>query len=213
MFSAYQTTLEAAPTHHTSSPYKVAFLTGLSNPRSCALSNIQKHFLTSLEVPEHYKLYLNFPYLPSTGEENEPLWKASLHNTHQFFSIALHRTAARHHLENLASSTDALILITGSCGLEILNIALTSEVAKKLNHVYALGPVAWQQPVYPRTLLQGSSDYLSKSFFRNADRYLDDIHHMNYLESDSIFKFINQHLKQLVSTSSNDSRTSLARAL
>lgn len=214
MFGAYQTTLKTHPAHHSKTLYKIAFLTGLSDPRSCALSKLQKHFLASLELPESYKLYLNFPYLPSVGIENEPLWKASLHNTHQFLSIRFHRATACRHLENLANSTSNLILITGSCGLEILNIALTSTFAKKLEHVYALGPVAWQRPAYPCTLIQGSSDYFSKLFFRNADMYIDDIHHMNYLESASVFKFINQHLKQLVGTSSNDSPdTSLAQVL
>lgn len=196
MFSAYKRMLETTPANHPPTKYKIAFLTGLSNPRSCAISKVQKQFLNSLELPEIYKLCLNFPYIPADGEEDTPLWKASFYNTHQFFSISSSRALVREHLLQLTNSTEKLALITGSCGLEILNVGSSEEIIKKILHVYALGPVAWQKPDYPCTLIQGSSDYISKLFFRKVDLQVNDIHHMNYLENKSVFDFINQHSQQ-----------------
>jgi hypothetical protein len=207
MFSAYQRMLETSPAHHSKTNYKIAFLTGLSNPESCALSKIQKQFMTKLESPETYKIYLNFPYIPSIGEENEPLWRASLHNTQQFFSIPTHQRLARRHLEELAKAANHLIFITGSCGLEILNVSLSEEVANKTLHVYALGPVAWQKSTYSCTLIQGSSDYISKLFFRKVDFQPNDVNHMNYLESIEVFEFINRHSRQLITTFSSNLQT------
>jgi hypothetical protein len=199
----YKRLLETPPAHHLKTTYKIAFLTGLSNPRSCALSNVQKQFMKKLELSETYKLYLNFPYIPSEGEEHEPLWRASLHNTQQFLKVSSYRMLAGEHLKRLAKTTDHLLVITGSCGLEILNVALTDEVKKKLLHVYALGPVAWQKPVYPCTLIQGSSDFISKLFFRLADIQPNDVNHMDYLGSQKVFEFVNEHTKQLLKTASS----------
>jgi hypothetical protein len=203
MSSSYKKMLETPPAHHPKTSYKIAFLTGLSNPGSCALSKVQKRFMASLELPEIYKLYLNFPYLPSEGEENEPRWKASLHNAQQFMNVHSLRALIQTHLTQLARTADALVFITGSCGLEVLNVGLNDEVTKKILHAYALGPVAWQKPGYPHTLIQGSSDYISKLFFRNVDFQPSDVSHMNYLESKSVFDFINQHSQGLLNTSSS----------
>jgi hypothetical protein len=204
MFSTYQRMLETPPAHHQKSKYKIAFLTGLSNPQSCALSKIQKQFMAALELPESYKLYLNFPYIPSGGEEREPLWKASLHNTRQFLSASLYRALVQEHLTHLASSTEQLVLITSSCGLEILNVGLSEQLTKKFLHVYALGPVAWQKPNHPCTLIQGSSDLISKLFFRNIDIQPSDVNHMNYLDSKEVFECINNHSQQLLTIFSSE---------
>jgi hypothetical protein len=210
MLSAYKRMLETPPAHHLKSKYKIAFLTGLSNPQSCTLSKIQKQFMAALELPEIYKLYLNFPYIPSGGEEREPPWKASLHNSLQFLTITSLRALIHTHLVHLANTTEHLILITGSCGLEILNAGLNDEVTKKILHVYALGPVAQQNPddsiQYPCTLIQGSSDLISKLFFRNVAIQPSDVNHMNYLESKEVFEFINNHSQQLLTIFSSKSR-------
>jgi hypothetical protein len=204
MFTTYKRMLESPPAHYPATQYKIAFLTGLSNPNSCALSKVQKQFLARLELPEIYKLYLNFPYVLSKGEENEPLWKASLHNTQQFLNAHSYKNFIRAHLVHLANTTEHLILIAGSCGLEILNVGLNDEATKKILHVYALGPVAWQKPGYPCILIQGSSDYISKLFFRKVAFQPPDVNHMNYLESKSVFDHINRHSQQLLNTFSSE---------
>jgi hypothetical protein len=205
MFSSYKKMLETSPAHHPKTKCKIAFLTGLSNPKSCALSKAQKKFLAALELPEFYKLYLNFPYMPSEGEENEPLWKASLHNAQQFLNTNSLRVLIQSHLTQLASTTDSLIFITGSCGLELLNVGLSDKAIKKVLHVYALGPVAWQKHNYPCTLIRGSSDHISKLFFGKVDSQPSDVNHMNYLESKEVFDFINNHAQQLSTISSRKS--------
>lgn len=203
MFTAYKRMLESSPARHQTTKYKIAFLTGLSNPKCCALSKVQKQFMTRLELSENYKLYLNFPYIPSQGEENEPLWKASLHNAQQFLNSNSYQKLIRAHLIHLANTAERLIFITGSCGLEILNTGLSDGVTKKLLHVYALGPVARQKPNYPCTLIQGSSDHISKLFFRKVAVQPNDVNHMNYLESRSVFELVNTHSQELLSAFSD----------
>jgi hypothetical protein len=205
MFTAYKRMLESPPAHHPKSKYKIALLTGLSNPKSCSLSKVQKQFMAKLELPENCKLYLNFPYISAEGEENEPLWKASFHNAQQFIKASSHRDLMRVQLTHLANTTEHLIFITGSCGLEILNVGLHKDVVRKVLHVYALGPVAWQKPDYPCTLIQGSSDYISKLFFRKTDMQPNDVNHMDYLESKRVFDFINRHSQQLMTKLSSKS--------
>lgn len=203
MFSSYKRMLETRPAHHPATKYKIAFLTGLSNPQSCALSKVQKLFLKKLELPEIYKLYLNFPYIPSEGRENTPLWKASFHNMQQFLTVHSYRALVQEHLNELVNSTEHLVFITGSCGLEILNIGLSEKASRKILHVYALGPVAWQKPRCPCALIQGSSDFISKFFFRKINLQPNDVNHMNYLESKEVFEFINTHSRQLLTTASS----------
>jgi hypothetical protein len=188
------------PVQHPYSPVKVAFLTGLSNPKSCALSALQKQFMARLELPQTYKVHSNFPYHPCQGEENEPLWKASIANTRQFLQLrrAYYRQHLRGHLDSFAASCDKLILLTGSSGLSLLNVALTDTANKKMAHVFAFGPVAWQLPKVSCTLIQGSQDYLSRWFFKNVDYRIDGLNHLDYLCHPEVFSVINQSIKHYV---------------
>jgi len=196
-----------APAKHHYSQVKIAFLTGLSYPNSCELSTVQKVFLSRINCCETWKVYQNFPYI----DQEKPLVQASkfapeilttsVANIKQYFAASSlnYKTAARKHLIQLAASTEHLFLIVGSCGLEILNHALTSEVSKKLRYVFAFGAVARSLPSYNYTLIQGSQDYISKAFFRKAHRVVPSLGHLGYLENAVVFEHINSALEQELS--------------
>jgi hypothetical protein len=172
------------PASHRYTPGKVLLISGLSDPTSCALSLVQKGFLASLAVPETWKIYRNFPCLP--GPEAEPrvaLWRASLANLRQFLlaSRRAYRQAAGKHWEALTASTEELIVITLSCGLEIVNNCLAVCPRRCQVRVLALGPVAWELPSVPHTLIQGSHDHISRVFFRTVHVLMPGVGHMDYL--------------------------------
>ena len=188
------------PVNHSYTPIKIAFITGLSNPKSCSLSKIQKQFMSKLELPKNYKLYSNFPYFPTDGEEDEPLWKASIENVRQYFYCRqpLYQQQLSLHLESLAASCDQMIFLAGSCGLEMLNVALSGASRQKVVHVFAYAPIAQKYPEYPCTFMQGSRDYLSKVFFKPLDKPILGLGHMDYLEHPDVFEMIQQGLQHYV---------------
>jgi hypothetical protein len=187
------------PAKHRFSQIKIAFVTGLSNPHRCCLSRVQKEFINRLEFPA-YKLDYNFPFIPADGEENETLWKASMNNIKQFLSYPSkeYKKHLRLHLDHFTASCDQMIFLAGSCGLELLNVALSSQSREKLLHVFAYGPVARQHPDYPCTLIQGSKDYLSRFFFKHPDERLSTVGHMDYLQHPRVFEIIQQRLPAYV---------------
>lgn len=176
--------LHLPPVEHPVTPVKVVLLSGLSDPATCALSYIQTQFLASLDVPEAWKVYRNFPYVACTLPRGDPpLWRASLRNLRQFLHAGRppYRDAARQHWQALAASTDRLVVITLSCGLEIVNHCIEPTAAGPALEILALGPVAWKAPPVSCTLVQGERDYLSKLFFRNCPVTLEGLGHMDYL--------------------------------
>jgi hypothetical protein len=177
---------------------KVAILSGLSDPSSCALAASQTRFLKGLDLPDEFKIYRNFPYLPchdGPGRE-PPLWLASGRNLAQFLmaSAPRYRDAARRHWDALLDSAARLVVITLSCGLEIVNQCLAASGPCPALQLIALGPVAWRRPPVPCTLIQGSNDRISKLFFGRCELVLARVGHMGYLEDERVSRFINEIL-------------------
>ena len=181
-------------------PVKVAFLTGLSHPVSCRLSRDYQHFLAQLDCPEAWKMYLNFPYIPSQ-EDIDHVWivTASLANVRQFLGARSprYRQCAQRHLLNLLTSTDQVLLLVGSCGLEILNQAWTEAIAAHRITIVALGPVACRRPQASGLLVQGSRDLISRCFFQDVDVRLPDVGHMDYVRDRRVFELVRHSLSQL----------------
>ncbi len=171
---------------------------------------VQKQFLAGLHVPEAWKVYWNFPYLACPEGSDTPLWRASLHNFQQFIlaSGRRYRRAARAHSRTLVHSTEHLLVVALSCGLEILNSVLaagdgipgTGPHMLARIRVVALGPVAWKRPAVPHTLVQGEHDYLSKLFFRNVDVVLPRLGHMAYVQNPRVAQLVNESLCGSTST-------------
>lgn len=183
--------LSEPPTRHPFTPLKVVLLTGLSDPTTCALSAAQTRFMASLAAPETAKIYWNFPYLPSSQTRRDPpLWLASIRNFRQFFQAS--RPVYREHWRALAASAESLVVITGSCGLEIFNHC--REARDPVGHVFALGPVARARPAVPHTLVRGTRDPFPRVFFRKCDVELSGVGHMNYLDDSRVQRLINDYL-------------------
>ncbi len=185
------------PLIHPMTPAKVVLLSGLSDPANCGLSEIQRHFLGSLQIPESWKVYWNFPYVPGPHRwRPPPLWLASMRNLRQFVlaSCPGYRDAARRHWRALADSAGRLLVITLSCGLEIINHCLGPADASRSLHILALGPVAWRTPAVAHTLVQGSQDFVSRLFFRKSQVRVDGIGHLNYLQHERIWNLANNHV-------------------
>lgn len=164
----------------------VAFLSGQSDPGSSALSPEQESFMERAGVPVFQRLMVNFPY-PSKVDVHKrtPLLRACLNNASQYLGSRRPDFAMRHRedVERRFADYERVILLSGSCGLELLtNLQLPRELADRL-YVFAYGPVARN---LPRCALlwriQGKQDFISKWWCREVEHFVP-CHHMNYLST------------------------------
>jgi hypothetical protein len=172
-------------------------LHGLSDPSSCALTDGQLQFLARLDADEHEKLAANFPYVPCARPASRPpLWLASWRNTRQFLEAPRprYRDAARRHWRALADSCDELLVITLSCGLEILNQCIDAGDEQRAISVIALGPVARKAPPLDCTLVRGEGDRIAQWFFPESDIVLRGAGHMDYLRHPATLHLVNERL-------------------
>lgn len=190
-----------SPVTHAPTAVKVVLLSGLSDPSCCALSCSQQQFLDQLVLPRDSKIYANFPYhSPSKPEQASiPLVLASWRNLSQFLSAGRspYREHATAHWASLVASCQGLLVITISCGLEILNTCLSTGIRPKEIEVLALGPVAWSRPPVSHLLVRGSRDHVVNPFFRAVDVRLSGVGHLNYLQNATVIELANERLKRL----------------
>lgn len=190
-----------SPTCHAYSPVKIALLSGLSDPTTCALTEAQQRFFDALNVPETWKVRMNFPYVVNCNNVRPapPLWFASIQNLRQFLlaSRSRYHTAAHRHWQALRRSCERLVIVALSCGYEILRQCLAIEDVIPPSHVIALGPVGWKSAPFSCTLVQGSGDLISKLFFRSSDINLPGVGHMGYLEHPRVMQLTNDVLQIL----------------
>lgn len=162
-----------------------AFLTGQSNPAVNALSEGQRSFLDRTLESGHERLMRNFPYtdLP-TFEGQVPLWRASMNNSRQYLASRREAFASRYRpaVFSAFEGYQRVILLAGSCGLELLvNLRLPEEFLKRL-HVFAYGPVSRRLPDCEKLwLVQGDKDPISR-WWHSDPHHRIPCHHMNYLE-------------------------------
>ena len=134
---------------------QLAFLTGQSNPSCCALSPAQQTFGQALLAPGRVLHPRNFPYWPDTpAHQATPLWRASWYNTAHYLRSRRPDFAQRHAQDVLRLLADAshTVLLTGSCGLELLaNLHLPPEASRQIS-VLAYGPVARRTPACAQLL-------------------------------------------------------------
>lgn len=175
-------------------------MSGLSDPTTCALSAIQRRFMAAVEAPEGWKVYWNFPYVPCDRERRDPpLWLASVRNGWQYLlaSTPEYRAAARRHWRALADSAEHLVVVTLSCGLEILNHVLGPEDEGRSLAVIALGPVGSGRLRVPATLVQGTADYVSRLFFRRRDVSLPGVQHLEYFPHPRVLELTNRRVRHV----------------
>jgi hypothetical protein len=164
----------------------VGFITGHSVRGCTGLSHEQREFQRRSAVPQANWLQHNFPW-QETFPFPEPfrLLSASLNNVRHYFRSRTPGFRDQHRPEVLArfAQYDAVILLAGSCGLELLNnLELPAEMRQRL-HVFAYGPVSRCRPEAASSfLVQGRGDVISRAFHRHVDARFP-CPHMGYLES------------------------------
>ena len=189
------------PTTHPQARWKVVLLSGLSDPASTALSRSQHDFLDRLDLPAASRVDANFPYLPADRPEQRsvPLVLASWRNFRQFRGAARspYRDRAAAHWDALARSCDGLLVITLSCGLEILNACLQTGHRPQAIDVVALGPVAWGRPPVSHLLVRGARDPIANPWFRECDLWIPGVGHLDYLQSPAVLDLVRERLGRL----------------
>lgn len=177
---------QAPPVEFVPRDHRLVFVSGLSDPTSCALTQEQQHLLRQLPVSPDDVVPWNFPFLPGPQTVARPvgLLAASRANGAQF--LALRRTrqqaAVAAHWQRLFAATTRVTVITLSCGLEIVRQGLACrepEVGTQVR-VVALGPVAWRRPSWPCVLIRGARDWVSRLFIHRADYTIADLDHLGY---------------------------------
>jgi hypothetical protein len=182
-------------------PLQIAFLTGRSNPASCALSPEQSCFLKRLEHPERNVVEWNFPY--TSAEPFREIWipRAAYNNVVEYFRSRSPAFSRRFRpvVERLIAGAEHTVFLAGSCGLELFNNLFLGPTAEARCTVICYGPVGRRLPRYARTLVaQSAADFVSRAFFRRSDRRLS-CGHMAYLTDPGFMELCEAELTSLVS--------------
>jgi hypothetical protein len=177
------------------------FLTGQSDPTSCALSPVQQAFLDALPLPASARLSLNFPYRTDTPPwRHTPVLVGSVNNARQYARSRRPEFAAEYapHVQRLIVRARRTLILAGSCGLELLaNLHLPREALDTV-HVFAYGPTARRRPDCACVLVQGRRDWISRCWFR-ADTvdHRVDCFHRDYLQSPEVLRLCIEMVRKL----------------
>lgn len=188
--------------------HAIAWLTGQSAYQHAHLSPTQAALLRAVTPPGWVRVAANFPYnraaLAATYQPT-PLLTASVRNGAQFFaalgSRAFGRACARHLQPLLDATTQQLVLLCGSCGLQLFQAALPwLRVPPGLHiHLIGLGPVCLRHHPHPQvavTVVQGRHDWLSRGLCRLPCQHWVQAGHLDYAELAGLPTLIRQLLNQ-----------------
>jgi len=161
-----------------------AFITGHSFPDCSGLSREQLDFQRRSGIPPEHWLEYNFPYRQTYPyPERFSVLSASIHNVAHFLRSRRPAFKQRYRdaVAEILSPYEAVILLAGSCGLELLiNLDLPAEIRRRL-HVFAYGPVSLRRPETASLfIVQGKYDFISRFFHREAHQRIRCFH-MGYL--------------------------------
>lgn len=193
--------------------FKIVVVSGLSNPLSCELTPAQASLIALPELPSESVVTRNFPFcdqidaddsILSSYARKKPhqasLIRASYSNGLQFirtWSAEYHRNAIPH-WNALLHSVDHLLVISGSCGIQLLTSCKQLQGTFNKVHLLALGPVGLLRPTFPTVLLQGNRDWLSRAFFRSPDTIVHGVGHMDYWEHPQVREIAIQWLRDKI---------------
>jgi hypothetical protein len=183
--------------------YVVGFITGHSVPGCTGLSPAHRDFQRRSAAPEQNWLPYNFPWqetFPFRKPQN--LLIASWRNVRHYLQSRRPAFREQHRagVVALVSKYDAVILVAGSCGLELLNnLDLPSETRRRL-HVFAYGPVSRRRPeVASCFLVQGERDLISRWFHRQVDARFP-CHHMGYLAAAETVRLFDSFYSRVIAS-------------
>lgn len=168
---------------------QLAFLTGQSDPRCCALSPAQQAFGDALVAPGRWLHPQNFPYRPGSPPHRAvPLLRASWHNGAQYL-LSRRAAFAKQHRDGVVAllhNAPHTVLFAGSCGLELLaNLELPDASLARVS-VFAYGPVARQAPAVARLhALVGRQDLIARLGWRGTAMRVQG-GHLDYLRQPEV---------------------------
>jgi hypothetical protein len=170
-------------------PLQLAFLTGQSDPRCCALSPAQQAFGAALLAPGRWLHPLNFPYRKDSRLHGQmALLRASWHNGRQYLQSRQASFAQQHgrDVQTLLQDAPHTVLLAGSCGLELLaNLGLPDEALARTS-VFAYGPVARRAPAVARLqAVVGRRDWVAHLGWRGAATPVRG-GHLDYLQQPEV---------------------------
>lgn len=169
--------------------HRALLLTGQSNLRSSPLSTAQADFLAALSPLPIEVVRTGFPFDETHLDNRQAsLLEASIQNARQFLwarnDAAYGRAVAQVLQPMLASAGRGVLLVTGSCGLQILQAAWQHLRRKPESRIeiLALGPVG-SPPHFGEagfSAVQGSADLWSRMLYRGPVGYPSSCGHMDY---------------------------------
>ncbi|PPT96782.1 hypothetical protein XaraCFBP7407_08080 [Xanthomonas arboricola pv. arracaciae] len=169
---------------------QIAFLTGQSDPESCALSMQQQHFLQQLQGPGRRLIDCNYPYRSaSPPHQHMPLWRASVSNAHQYLAARAARVADadRTRVVALLEQAPTTVLLAGSCGLQLLTALRLPQVLRTRLAVFAYGPVCNAPATFGQLrVVQGNGDWISRALFAGAPDLTPACGHLHYLRDAAV---------------------------
>jgi hypothetical protein len=177
------------------------FITGHSVPGYTGLSREQRDFQSRSVVPEKNWLRHNFPWketFPYPKSFN--LVSGSWNNVRHYLASRRRAFRVQHRMAVIErfAPHDQVLLLAGSCGLELLNNLHLPEETRRRLHVFAYGPVCRSRPdVASLFVVQGSRDFLSRAFHRRADARFT-CSHMSYLEAPETLHLLNLFYRRVV---------------
>lgn len=177
------------------------FITGQSIPDCTELSVKQRAFLDASIVPKESILRYNFPWRKCATPVREiSLLEASWNNIRFCLGSMTPHFRTRFRDETMAriAGYDRVVLLAGSCGLELLdNLRFPVDLRKRL-HVFAYGPVSRRVPLFASCrIIQGRNDHLSRIFHDEAD-HIVTCGHLDYLEQPETLAHFNSFYRTVI---------------
>ncbi len=182
---------------------RVLLLTGQSSFRSSVLRPEQFAFLSAVAPPGAVPLDAGFPFhadFLSPSPNSPGLLAASWRNALQVFWSMRDTTFTAHvavRLQQAAATSRRLILITGSCGLQLANAAWPAlRLPPRLQiDVVALGPASFGPLHVPATVLQGRRDEWSRLFYSGPVHYRPPCGHLDYWRCPDTIRTVREVLR------------------
>jgi len=177
---------------------RLLWLSGRSDPSSVALSPAQRSLLQGCQdtYPDLDVVPCNFPYRGDSSWRGVPLPLAALRNGAQFLAAAwpAQRRQAEVVWRTVCSDARRVLVLTGSCGAELLRTVEGATPPDVAVSALALGPVAWRAPQSLSLAVVGDRDRIAAAFVRRwRVPYLTEVAgvgHMDYLETAEVRRIV-----------------------
>ena len=185
-------------------PVKIGWISGVSRPGTRALIPEQLDFVESLPGDPMWKLRTNFPYGGSSKEPKAesrrvPLAMAAAVNLTHFLlsSQPIRRPSRRRAWRDLRASCELLLLVTNSCGSQLVQALEGGAQPGSTLRTLSLGPVDWgADRLEERVTLRGSLDHVRVPGSKSTDITLGGLGHMDYARSAEVRVFAGEWVQR-----------------